>query len=131
MKAAVVVADFYPDIAQGLLESCESVLAAESVTWRVRRVGGALEIPLALQQMAGDGVDFLVALGCVIRGDTYHFEVVANTGAYGIMRVQLTTGVPVGNGVLTVENKGQALARLDKGGAAARAALDGTPERRR
>lgn len=123
----IVIADFYRDIADGLLASCREKLSAEGCTERhVLHVEGALEIPPLLKYLA-EGKEsrpsFMVALGCVIRGETYHFEVVSNSTAAGIMQVQLDTGIPIGNGVLTVENREQALARLDKGAGAASAAL--------
>lgn len=121
--AAVVIGDFYQDIARGLLASCEQTLAEGGVQSEVFTVPGALEIPFALQQLANRDYYCYVALGCVIRGETYHFEVVANTSAAGIMQIQLELDIPVGNGILTVESKAQAMARLDKGGEAARAAL--------
>ena len=78
---------------------------------------GALEVPLALQKMANTGnFDALVALGAVIRGDTYHFEIVANQSASGIMSVQLDTGIPVANGILTTEDDEQAAARMTQKG---------------
>lgn len=126
IKAAIVIADFYRDISDGLLASCHEVLQAATVEWREVTVPGALEIPFALQSLAttdNNMVDCLIALGCVIRGETYHFEIVADNCARGIMQVQLELGIPVGNGVLTVENHTQAMARLQHGGAAARAAL--------
>jgi 6,7-dimethyl-8-ribityllumazine synthase len=91
----------------------------------VEQVPGALEIPLALQWMAQSGkFDCLAALGCVVRGDTYHFEVVANESARGVMDVALEFGIPVANGILTTEDEAQAEARLDKGAEAVRVALD-------
>ena len=88
-------------------------------------VAGALEIPLALQWMAQSGrFDALAAIGAVIRGDTYHFEVVANESARGLMDVALETGLPVANGILTVDTEAQALARKDKGAEAVRVALE-------
>ena len=123
--AAVVVADFYPDIAEALLASCAQALAAAGVRCEVFRVPGALELPAALARLVGSAPRYhcFVALGCVIRGETYHFEVVANTCATGILQVQLRHNAAVGNGVLTVETREQALARTDKGAAAAAAAL--------
>ena len=125
MKAAVVVADFYADIAGALLESCETALAAADIKMmRIVRVPGALEIPFALQTIAAQNLpQMMIALGCVIRGETYHFETVADICARGILQVQLQTNVPVGNGVLTVENMAQAIARTNKGADAARAAI--------
>ncbi|MSQ64113.1 MAG: 6,7-dimethyl-8-ribityllumazine synthase, partial [Betaproteobacteria bacterium] len=88
-------------------------------------VAGALEIPLALQWLAQSGrFEALVAIGAVTRGDTYHFEVVANESARGIMEVALECGMPVANGVLTTDNVAQALARKDKGAEAVRVALE-------
>ena len=129
-RAAVVVADFYPDIANELLSRCEQALREEGMDIWVLRVSGALDIPYALLAYCQTEEwnkrrrpDLMVALGCVIRGETYHFEVVANTSARGILEAQIRNRVPVGNGVLTVDTKEQALARLDKGADAARAAL--------
>ena len=87
---------------------------------------GALEIPLALQKLAATGrFDALVALGAVIRGETYHFEVVSNESASGVMTVQLDTGVPVANGILTTDNDDQAAARMqEKGADCARVAVE-------
>jgi len=91
----------------------------------VEEVPGALEIPLALQWMAQSGrFDCLAALGCVVRGDTYHFEVVANESARGLMDVALEFGIPVANGILTTDTEAQAEARLDKGAEAVRVALE-------
>ncbi len=88
-------------------------------------VPGALEIPLALQWMAQSGrYDALVAIGAVIRGDTYHFEVVANESARGAMDVMLEFGVPVANGILTTDDEKQASARLEKGAEAVRVAVE-------
>ena len=92
-------------------------------------VPGALEIPLALKAMAASGeFDALVALGCIIRGETYHFELVANESGAGVTRIALDHQIPIANAILTVENEAQALARArrsekDKGGEAAKAAL--------
>jgi 6,7-dimethyl-8-ribityllumazine synthase len=88
-------------------------------------VPGALEIPLALQWMAQSGrFDALVALGAVIRGDTYHFDIVANESARGVTDVMLEYGVPVANGILTTDDEAQAEARLEKGAEAVRVALE-------
>jgi 6,7-dimethyl-8-ribityllumazine synthase len=89
-------------------------------------VPGALELPLALQALAQSGkYDALIALGAVIRGETYHFEIVSNESARGIIDVQLNTGIPIANAVLTTENDDQALARmLQKGTEAAQAAIE-------
>jgi 6,7-dimethyl-8-ribityllumazine synthase len=89
-------------------------------------VPGALEIPLALQKLAKtNNYDALIALGAVIRGETFHFEVVANESARGLMRVQLETGVPIANAILTTDDEDQAYARMtEKGADAARVALE-------
>ena len=89
-------------------------------------VPGALEIPLALKVMADSGdFDALIALGCVIRGETYHFELVAEQSAAGVMRVSLDTPIVIANAILTVENEAQAWARAnDKGRDAARVAVE-------
>lgn len=89
-------------------------------------VPGALEIPLTLQKMAlTDRFDALIALGTVIRGDTYHFEVVANESASGLAAVQLDTGIPVANGILTTQNEDDALSRMrTKGIETAQAAIE-------
>jgi 6,7-dimethyl-8-ribityllumazine synthase len=91
----------------------------------VEQVPGALEIPLALQWLAQTGkFDCLAAIGCVVRGDTYHFEVVANESARGVMDVALEFGIQVANGILTTDDEKQAEARLDKGAEAVRVALE-------
>ena len=93
---------------------------------RIATVAGALEIPLILQHMAlSERFDALIALGAIVRGETYHFEVVANESARGISEVQLNTGVPVANAVLTTENDEQALTRMTiKGAEAAQVAVE-------
>lgn len=123
MKAVIVLGDFYPDISEGLLGSCRQTLQRHNIddSW-VIRVPGALEIPHAIKQVHKQ-VSLAVALGCVIRGETYHFEVVSQVSAQGIQQVQLQTNLPIGNGILTVENHAQAMARLNKGASAASAAI--------
>ena len=128
MKAGIVVSEFYPKIAEGMLASCMLVLedSPKKVSdIKVIRVPGAFDIPFALRVLVSQSSPpvLAVALGCVIRGETYHFNIVSDICAHGIMDVQLHSGIPIGNGVLTVENEKQALARVDKGGEAARAAL--------
>ena len=125
MRLGIVASRFNEALASKLLERAEreaKKLGAQSSTVSVP---GALEIPVALQWMAKSGkYDALVALGCVIRGDTYHFEVVANESARGLMDVALECGLPIANGILTTENEPQALARLDKGAEAVRVAVE-------
>lgn len=129
LKVGVVMARFNLDICEGLLSACTTELkklgvAAEDIT--IATVPGALEIPLVLQTMAQAGnFDALVALGAVIRGETYHFEVVSNDACRAVMEVQLDTGVPIANGILTCEDDDQALARMQtKGADCAQAAVE-------
>ncbi len=121
LRIGVVVARFNETIGERLLMATVRTLRESGVREQdilVVRVPGALEIPLVLGTMARSGRhDALIALGCVIRGETYHFEVVANESASGITRVQLDTGMPVANGILTTEDEAQALARVDQKGA--------------
>jgi 6,7-dimethyl-8-ribityllumazine synthase len=129
LRIAVVRGRFNEAIGAGLLASCLERLnalgvAPERIT--LLSVPGALEIPLALQQLAATGhYDALIALGAVVRGDTYHFEVVSNESASGITQVQLDAGVPVANGVLTTDTEEQALDRVrQKGADCAEAAVE-------
>ena len=125
MRIGVVHSRFNEEICNALLETARAELSRAGAEAEFVAVAGALEIPLALQWLAQSGrFDALVAVGAVIRGDTYHFEVVANESARGIMDVALECGLPVANGVLTTENEAQALARKDKGGEAVRVALE-------
>ncbi|MGH6812331.1 MAG: 6,7-dimethyl-8-ribityllumazine synthase [Methylocella sp.] len=130
----IVEALYYEDIAAMLLEGANTAFAKAGASFDVVRVPGALEIPLALAIALDHAVaskhpfDGAVALGCVIRGETHHFEIVANESARALMRISLARKLAFGNGVLTVENEAQALTRAnpqqgDKGGDAARAAL--------
>jgi 6,7-dimethyl-8-ribityllumazine synthase len=116
LRVGVVLARFNAEIGDNLLDGCVTELLSQGVApehLMVVTVPGALELPLTLQTMARSGrYDALVALGAVIRGDTYHFEVVSNEMASGITRVQLDTDVPVANGVLTTEDDDQAVARM-------------------
>ena len=128
-RVAIVQSRFNPDISEGLLASALRALREAGVTddrITVVTVPGALEIPLALQRLAQlRDYDALIALGAVIRGDTYHFDIVANESAAGLASVQLEFGVPIGNGILTCETEAQAQARIAaKGGEAALAALE-------
>ena len=121
LRIGIVVARFNAEVGDGLLASCTSALLRLGVRdsdIRTITVPGALEVPLALQKMATSrNFDALIALGAVIRGETYHFEIVANESASGIMTVQLDTGIPVANGILTTEDDAQALARMSEKGA--------------
>jgi 6,7-dimethyl-8-ribityllumazine synthase len=129
MQIGVVLSRFNSNIGDGLLSACKSELlklgvADEAIT--IATVPGALETPLLLQHMAlSERFDALIALGAIIRGETYHFEVVANESARGISEVQLNTGVPVANAVLTTEDDDQAIARMHiKGAEAAQVAVE-------
>jgi 6,7-dimethyl-8-ribityllumazine synthase len=129
MQIGIVLSRFNSDIGDGLLSACKTELlklgvASEAIT--IATVPGALETPLLLQHMAlSERFDALIALGAIIRGETYHFEVVANESARGISEVQLNTGVPVANAVLTTEDDDQAIARMHvKGAEAAQVAVE-------
>jgi len=128
-RVGVVLSRFNAAIGEVLLAGAlrglqEAGVAERDIT--VVTVPGALETPLALQRLAqSDDYDALVALGAVVRGETYHFEIVANESASGVAGVQIEFGIPIGNGILTTETDEQALARADgKGFEAAQAALE-------
>lgn len=130
LKLLIVEARFYDDLADALLEGAKAALDSAGASFDVVTVPGALEIPAAIS-FALDGVeeyDGFVALGCVIRGETYHFDIVANESSRALMDLEVGDSLAIGNGILTVENDEQAWARAkrgegDKGGFAARAAL--------
>ncbi len=129
LRVGIVLSRFNPAIGDGLLAGALRALKEASVRdddITVVSVPGALETPLALQGLAQSGAhDALIALGAVIRGDTYHFEVVSNESASGVAEVALDFGIPVGNGILTCETDAQAEARMDaKGYEAAQAAIE-------
>jgi 6,7-dimethyl-8-ribityllumazine synthase len=121
LRIGIVVSRFNPEVGEALLAACSAALKKQGVLAsdiRVVSVPGALEAPLALQKLANTGnYDALIALGAVIRGETYHFEVVANESAGGITTVALDTGVPVANGILTTDDGDQAAARASQKGA--------------
>jgi len=130
----IVEARFYSHISDALLDGATAALEKGGAHFERITVPGALEIPAAIAfaakagEGAGKSFDGFVALGCVIRGETYHFEIVAGESARGLMDLGIHHGLCIGNGILTVENEEQALARaardrLDKGGDAARACL--------
>ena len=136
IKLLVVEARFYPDLADELLKGAADAITSMDAEFDVATVPGALEIPAAIalaeeagHRAAGMAYDGYVALGTVIRGETYHFEVVSNESARGLMDLAIGRRLAIGNGMLTVEDEDQAWARArvsegDKGGAAARACLD-------
>ncbi len=121
LRIGIVLSRFNEEVGAGLLEACTAALLKNGVDPAdvcVVSVPGALETPLALQKLANSGhYDALIALGAVIRGETYHFEIVANESASGISAVALDNGVPVANGILTTENEEQALERVAQKGA--------------
>ena len=133
-RALIVEARFYDDIQDALLEGAVAELTAAGLSYDVLTVPGALEIPaviaIALDAAANSGkpYDAAIALGCVIRGDTIHFEIVSGESSRALMDLTVTRQLPLGNGILTVNTEAQAWARarvseLNKGGDAARAAL--------
>ena len=129
LKIGIVMSRFNLPVCEGLLSACVAELKRLGVAdadMSIANVPGALEIPLVLQTMAQSGsFDALVALGAVIRGETYHFEVVSNDSCRAIMEVQLDTGVPIANGILTCENDDQAEVRMQpKGADCAQAAVE-------
>ena len=129
VRVGIVMSRFNEDVSEGLLDACRDELVECGVRAEdmiLITVPGALEIPLALQKLAKtNNYDALIALGAVIRGETFHFEVVANESARGLMQVQLETGVPIANAILTTDDEDQAYARMtEKGADAARVALE-------
>ena len=126
-RVLIVEARFYPHISDALLEGAQQVLEGAGASFDCVTVPGALEIPGAIK-LASGSYDGFVALGCVIRGETYHFEIVANESARGLIDLTVRDGLAIGNGILTVEDEDQALVRAraekgGKGGDAARACL--------
>ena len=120
LRIGIVRARFNASVTDALAAACRSQLATMGVhAHDIEEVGvpGALEVPLALQALADTGrFDALVALGCIIRGETYHFELVANESGAGVTRVGLDYRLPIANAILTVENTEQAIARQHEKG---------------
>ncbi len=120
LRIGIVMGRFNIDVGDGLLSACTAALVKHGVAQkdlRIVTVPGALEIPLTLKRMAQSGkYDALIALGAVIRGETYHFEIVSNESSRGITDVQLATGVPIANGILTTEDDDQAEVRMAQKG---------------
>jgi 6,7-dimethyl-8-ribityllumazine synthase len=130
----IVEARFYDGLSDALLAGAKAALDEAGASYDVVTVPGALEIPAAISfaidaaEEEGTDYDGFVALGCVIRGETYHFDIVANESSRGLMMLAVDESLAIGNGILTVENEAQAWVRArrnegDKGGFAARAAL--------
>jgi 6,7-dimethyl-8-ribityllumazine synthase len=122
----VIEARYYEAIGNALLNGAIAEMEAEGVTWEVVAVPGALELPLALSQAVGAGLipstaaeqmrfDGAIALGCIIRGETTHYDTVCTESNHWLMEVAMSAGVPLGNAILTVENEAQARARADGG----------------
>jgi 6,7-dimethyl-8-ribityllumazine synthase len=130
----IVEARFYDDMADALLDGAKSALDAAGATYDIVTVMGALEIPAAItfalvgEEEGGTKYNGFIALGMIIRGETYHFDIVANESARALINLSVDAAIPLGNGILTVDTDAQAWARakkseLDKGGFAAKAAL--------
>lgn len=129
LRLGIVMSRFNIEIGEGLLGACIAELNKYGVPERnllLVTVPGALEISVAMQKMAlSDQFDAMIALGSVIRGETYHFDVVANESTSGLTNVSLDLGIPIANGILTTETMDQAIARMGKKGAdVARAAIE-------
>jgi 6,7-dimethyl-8-ribityllumazine synthase len=131
LRVAVVAAQWHPLVTDSLVAGAQRALAESGVTdFKVLRVPGSFELPVAALHAARNGYDAVVALGVVIRGDTPHFEYVCQAATEGLMQVSVTTGIPIGFGLLTCDNDPQALdraglpdSREDKGYEATQAAL--------
>jgi 6,7-dimethyl-8-ribityllumazine synthase len=129
LSIGIVMSRFNIEVGEGLLGACVEELMKQGVDAGnvvLVSVPGALEIPLALQKMAlTDQFDALIALGAVIRGETYQFEIVSEQSTKGVATVQLDTGIPIANGILTTDTDDQALTRMSqKGAEAARVAIE-------
>ena len=127
LRVGIVRSRFNERVGAAMLEACRKRLEELKVaSVAVVSVPGALEVPLALQRLANtEKYDALIALGAVIRGETYHFEIVANESASGLMQVQLDNGIPVANGILTTDTEEQARSRAaEKGRDCAEAAVE-------
>ncbi len=129
LRIGIVQSRFNPVVCEGLLAACHAQLLTQGVREddiTLATVPGALEIPLVLLQMAeSEKFDALIALGAVIRGDTYHFEVVSNESSRCVNEVQLACGVPIANAILTTDTDEQAEVRMSvKGGEAALVAIE-------
>lgn len=132
-KVLVVCSPYYKDITQNLIKGAIKVLRSNSVEYKIINVPGALEIAPSIKIYSEKSskdilFDGFVALGCIIRGETYHFEIVSNESARALSDLSITYSLPIGNGILTVENKEQAIERsdplrLNKGAGAALACL--------
>jgi 6,7-dimethyl-8-ribityllumazine synthase len=128
-RVMVIESRFYDSIADMLLVGAKKILETSGASYEVFTVPGALEVPAAIKFALSSGYDAYVILGCVIRGETTHYEIVSGESARAIMDLSVQYDLCIGNGILTVENEAQAIdradpARQDKGGGAALAALN-------
>ena len=113
-RVLIVVAPYYEHISAMLIEGTTAALEAAGCEIDIREVPGALEIPIAIRiALEADAYDGFIALGCVIRGETSHYETVTNDSSRGLMTLGTDWGTPIGNGILTVENEAQAIVRAD------------------
>ncbi len=132
-KILLVCSPYYKDIASNLIKGASDLLESKSVDYKILNVQGALEVAPAIKFILDQSLkkpifDGFVALGCVIKGETYHFEIVANESARALIDLSINYSIPIGNGILTVSNKDQAIIRsdpnqLNKGADAALACL--------
>ena len=132
-KILLVCSPYYQDITSNLIKGASDLLESKSVDYKILNVSGALEVAPAIKFILEKSskkpiFDGFVALGCVIRGETYHFEIVANESARALIDLSINYSIPIGNGILTVSNKDQAIKRsdpnqLNKGAGAALACL--------
>ena len=132
-KILLVCSPYYKDVTSNLIKGASDLLEAKSVDYKILNVPGALEVAPAIKfifekSLKKPNFDGFVALGCVIRGETYHFEIVANESARALIELSINYSIPIGNGILTVSNKDQAIIRsdpkqLNKGADAALACL--------
>ena len=132
-KILLVCSPYYKDIASNLIKGASDLLESKSVDYKILNVPGALEVAPAIKFILDKSLknqlyDGYVALGCVIKGETYHFEIVANESSRALIDLSINYSIPIGNGILTVSNKDQAIRRsdpnqLNKGAGAALACL--------
>lgn len=117
LRVAVIATSWHAEVMAGLIHGAEKALQeADCQKYEIIRIPGAFELPLAALRAANQAVDAIVALGVVIRGGTPHFDYVCNAATDGLTRVQLDTGIPIGFGLLTVDDEQQALERSQKNG---------------
>tara|TARA_A100001015_G_C15043974_1_gene742008 strand:- start:6262 stop:6714 length:453 start_codon:yes stop_codon:yes gene_type:complete len=115
IKVLIVLADFYKDISKNLLKAASTFFINENVSFDYIIVPGALEIPQAIKFYydSDNNYDGYLALGCIIKGETYHFELVSNESARSLSNLSIKYSIPIGNGILTTYNKKQAIMRSD------------------